>query len=515
MPKVKTNHVQYPEGWELIEPTLRELQAKMREAENDPHDGKKKCETLWPIFKIAHQKSCYIFYLYHRRKEISKELYEFCLDQGYADRNLIAKWKKIRKRDRLLVAYVDGTFAWCHPYQLKPFVENFEEMSKQSMSKNFVSAVQKAVAEIGRLMELKMTCSCVPKESLGGLERPLTMNSGIKQGVLLPECGISKLWTYLFGPSECLSELKRVAQVVSMTNMLEFTELKCWLSAFYRAKGGYQLALFHESQPIPGLKDNDQNGLLDIIHVKNMTEIPIQGPVEEETNMSLLQKCLEASENGQYHRRKQKSIAEIMEGDVDDRAKNVGEDSVKERTGTGNLVTSSARRKRKGNDEANVGSNSSSKPKRRQVTKLLETTQVTGSEIHSDERDGIRVKEEMKKVLLSREKRKSKGSSADNDGVGSKEESNASPMSRERKMIQRDDGHETSDVLSLETLKLDHNTNIDAKKPGYERLCCLRCMQPQDHNFQTTCVCRVPKNLREEKVIECVHCGCRGCASGD
>lgn len=64
-------------------------------AENDPHDDKRKCEALWPIFKIAHQKSRYIFDLYHRRKEISKELYEFCLDQGYADRNLIAKWKKV------------------------------------------------------------------------------------------------------------------------------------------------------------------------------------------------------------------------------------------------------------------------------------------------------------------------------------------------------------------------------------------------------------------------------------
>ncbi|KAJ0503389.1 putative G10 protein [Helianthus annuus] len=63
-------------------------------AENDPHDGKRKCEALWPIFKIAHQKSRYIFDLYHRRKEISAELYEFCLDQGYADRNIIAKWKK-------------------------------------------------------------------------------------------------------------------------------------------------------------------------------------------------------------------------------------------------------------------------------------------------------------------------------------------------------------------------------------------------------------------------------------
>ncbi|KAJ0503388.1 putative G10 protein [Helianthus annuus] len=32
MPKVKTNRVKYPEGWELVEPTLNELQAKMREA---------------------------------------------------------------------------------------------------------------------------------------------------------------------------------------------------------------------------------------------------------------------------------------------------------------------------------------------------------------------------------------------------------------------------------------------------------------------------------------------------
>ncbi|GLJ10994.1 hypothetical protein SUGI_0139800 [Cryptomeria japonica] len=94
MPKVRTNRVKYPNGWELIEPTLRDLETKMREAENETHEGKRKCETLWPIFKIAHQKSRYIFDLYYRRKEISKELYEFCLDQGYADRNLIAKWRK-------------------------------------------------------------------------------------------------------------------------------------------------------------------------------------------------------------------------------------------------------------------------------------------------------------------------------------------------------------------------------------------------------------------------------------
>ncbi|GLU19231.1 hypothetical protein SLE2022_354920 [Rubroshorea leprosula] len=130
MPKVRTNRTKYPDGWELIEPTLRDLDAKMREgkvgnlvyfisfstdaiyhglacplyifvsfllylaAENDPHDGKRKCEALWPIFKISHEKSRYIFDLYYKTNEISTELYEFCLYQGYGDRNLIAKWKK-------------------------------------------------------------------------------------------------------------------------------------------------------------------------------------------------------------------------------------------------------------------------------------------------------------------------------------------------------------------------------------------------------------------------------------
>jgi bud site selection protein 31 len=34
MPKIKTSRVKYPDGWELIEPTLRDLEAKMREGVN-------------------------------------------------------------------------------------------------------------------------------------------------------------------------------------------------------------------------------------------------------------------------------------------------------------------------------------------------------------------------------------------------------------------------------------------------------------------------------------------------
>ena len=33
---------------------------------------------------------------------IDEHLYEFCMDQGYADRNLIAKWKKVGPKSNLI-----------------------------------------------------------------------------------------------------------------------------------------------------------------------------------------------------------------------------------------------------------------------------------------------------------------------------------------------------------------------------------------------------------------------------
>lgn len=54
------------------------------------------------------------------------------------------------------------------------------------------------------------------------------------------------------------------------------------------------------------------------------------------------------------------------------------------------------------------------------------------------------------------------------------------------------------------------------KKPGYEKLCCLRCVQTRNHNFGTVCICRIPtRQLDEDTVVECQNCGCHGCATGD
>jgi bud site selection protein 31 len=85
----------------------------MRDAENETHEGKRKAESLWPIMRISHTRSRYIYELYYKREAISKELYDWLLKEGYADakcvnpfpvlckhadpvftHSLVAKWKK-------------------------------------------------------------------------------------------------------------------------------------------------------------------------------------------------------------------------------------------------------------------------------------------------------------------------------------------------------------------------------------------------------------------------------------
>ena len=94
MRKIRTfNTKKPPKGWDLIEPQLLELQLRMREIEKDPSEGKRKPESVWPILRIHHQISRYIFEAY-KKKEISKELLQYCIDEKVAVGLLIAEWKK-------------------------------------------------------------------------------------------------------------------------------------------------------------------------------------------------------------------------------------------------------------------------------------------------------------------------------------------------------------------------------------------------------------------------------------
>lgn len=270
--------------------------------------------------------------------------------------------KQCKQRDKILVAYFgDSTFAWCNPSQLSPFEESFVEMFKQSTSKSFVNAVKEAVDEVGRLVDLKMTCSCVPQENLMGFGRSLAVNTGIKEGLLVPEGGIEKFSTALFEPASFLPVLKDVAQFVNTVNMLEVTVLKNWLSAFYRAKGGYQLPTYHEPLPISGLEDDTRNWTMNLTDHSGGVQARIQGPVVEDwhssptgfkfdqTTQGLLHKC-QVMDDRWNRRTKQKSIAEILRADTDAETENK-EDVTKEESESRKQTSSADRETGKDGDK--------------------------------------------------------------------------------------------------------------------------------------------------------------------
>lgn len=328
--------------------------------------------------------------------------------QIYDPNDASDKAEKAKQKGRLLVAYFgDGTFAWCHPSQLKPFEENFEEVSKHSNSKNFLNAVEAAVDAISRLVEVKMTCSCVSKEKSSEFERPLGDNAGIKGDVCVPDGTIGKLSIGLFEPGEFLRNLKLVAQVVSMSSSLDSMVLKGWLSAFYRAKGFDKLPAYEDPQDVPGLEENAGTLVVDISDYNNGMNVSFQGPKFGQNGESLMN--IPDVSGDTVPPGKQKSIAAIMEANVGPIVKN--EDVVTRGTKSGKSA-STTRRKRKGSDEAKA--DDVSNPVSIAVNKL---ENKPSGEV---EANGNGVKEDTDKAHSFRGKqKKSKSFSSDNnDGEG-------------------------------------------------------------------------------------------------
>ncbi|CAD7930978.1 unnamed protein product [Amoebophrya sp. A25] len=95
MPKIRTLRTKKaPAGFEDVEPVLTELNEKLKEAVNESHEGKRKNEAQWPIFRIEHQMSRYIYELFWRKKQISRELYDWLCEEKYVNQALISKWRK-------------------------------------------------------------------------------------------------------------------------------------------------------------------------------------------------------------------------------------------------------------------------------------------------------------------------------------------------------------------------------------------------------------------------------------
>jgi bud site selection protein 31 len=94
-----------PAGFEVVEPTLEALEHELRDKIKDTNEKKRKTESVWPVHQISWQKSRYIYDMYYTYNRISKQVYNYCIQQKLVDAALIAKWKK-PGYERLCSTYV-------------------------------------------------------------------------------------------------------------------------------------------------------------------------------------------------------------------------------------------------------------------------------------------------------------------------------------------------------------------------------------------------------------------------
>lgn len=94
-----------PPGFEVVEPTLEVLENELRDKIKESNETKRKTESLWPVHQINWQKSRYIYDMYYTYGRISRQVYDYCIQQKLVDAALIAKWKK-PGYERLCSTYV-------------------------------------------------------------------------------------------------------------------------------------------------------------------------------------------------------------------------------------------------------------------------------------------------------------------------------------------------------------------------------------------------------------------------
>ncbi|KAI0497423.1 hypothetical protein KFK09_020647 [Dendrobium nobile] len=152
---------------------------------------------------------------------------------------------KHQKKDHFLVAYFgDKTFAWNDKSRLKPFESFFSQMEKQSSLDEFVNAVDVALEEVARRIEIGMTCGCVADEFIAGLKHQMIENAGIKEGTCCPtldRCAVASS----FDPGRLLDYIHELARLpCGNFDKLELVKVTAQVKAIYMSKGYSELPEF-------------------------------------------------------------------------------------------------------------------------------------------------------------------------------------------------------------------------------------------------------------------------------
>ncbi|XP_030441565.1 uncharacterized protein LOC115663721 [Syzygium oleosum] len=321
------------------------------------------------------------------------------------------KAMKYHKKDCFLVAYFgDRTFAWNEASLLKPFRAHFSQIAMQSNSESFLNALNCALDEVSRRVELGLACSCIPKDVYDKIEVQTVENTGIREDLGSREGVVESTSASSFEPDKLLEYMKTLAQCSSSGgDRLDLVIAKAQLLAFYRRKGYNELP---ELQFCEGLMESDAEAL------NSDGDNPVGNNMEsgtlvsEDTMVSSGRDGLKAPK-GSSHRRKhnlkdiadykkkERSLAELM----DDSMEYPDEENDLDGKASGMLVSPSSGKKRKARDPS-ADSNLSDGRKNICVAKVVSAapfpkpsfkigecirrvaSQLTGSPIVKSDRNG-------------------------------------------------------------------------------------------------------------------------------
>ena len=97
-----------PPGYDYLEPVLEALENELRDKVNEPHEGKRKVESLWPVHQINWQRTRYVYDMHYKYKKIDRKVWDYCCRNKIIDENLAKKWRK-PGYERLCSTYVINT----------------------------------------------------------------------------------------------------------------------------------------------------------------------------------------------------------------------------------------------------------------------------------------------------------------------------------------------------------------------------------------------------------------------
>ncbi|KAL2455700.1 Uncharacterized protein Adt_47155 [Abeliophyllum distichum] len=248
------------------------------------------------------------------------------------------KAMKYYKKDCFLVAYFgDRTFAWNDVSVLKPFRSHFSQIEKQSNSEAFQIAVESALEEVSRRVELGLACPCIPQEALDKIDAQIVENTGIREESSR-RCGVDRSTKATsFEPTKLLDYVRELAPLASHgADRLDLVIARAQLLAYSRFKG-------HRSQIdffFPGeLLEND-------------THTQSSDAVDNSLGKAGSHKRKDTPMDSLQPRKKERSFKEIM-GDMAYSPDGEGELDVKD---SSKSVSSPSGRKRKTLDSLADGS---------------------------------------------------------------------------------------------------------------------------------------------------------------